>query len=175
MDLPLRPAQALGTSSLHSVGMLDLLDQDTRPTFILDTASTDVKLENGSLLEYWNGVMADAGSGVLLQQLSSNASVPSSKEKGYAPFSQFRSWSLARDTENKSFLYHGFTWTKVMVAQWNVISGIPHVPSVSSEKLEALCLPQKRSKPKVPNYDWTDELPPLQLTPHAAWARSIDW
>jgi hypothetical protein len=62
-----------------------------------------------------------------------------------------------------------------MVAQWNVISGIAHVASVSSEKPEALSLSRKTSRSKVPNYDWTSESP-FRISPHAAWARSsIDW
>ena len=171
MDLPSRPRPTKplgtsndcfpgnGTSPLRCVSMLDLLDQDIRPTFIIDTAPSNLQPENSCLLEYWNAAMAGADSGDLLCLLSGNASVPSCKEKGYAPFSEFRVWSLAQNTEIGSFLFYGFTWTKVTVAQkWNVISGIAHVSSVSSDKLKTPSLSWKTSRSKVPSYDWTDEV-----------------
>jgi hypothetical protein len=181
MDLPSRHARPLGsnlsqngTSPLHRVGMLDLLDQDPRPTFIIDTAPSSFPPENGGyLLEYWNTAMASADPGGLLPLLSGNASVPSSKENGYAPFLQFRSWSLAGDTTAKTFLFHGFTWQKIMVAsRWNVVSGLCPVTSMNTE---TTTLSRESSKTKIPNYDWTDELPPLRPSPHSAWARTIDW
>jgi hypothetical protein len=181
MDLLSRHARPLrsnlsqnGTSPLHRVGMLDLLDQDTRPTFIIDTAPSSSPPKNGgSLLAYWNRAMASADPGGLLPLLSGNASVPSSKENGYAPFSEFRSWSLAEDTTTKTFLFHGFTWQKIVVAsRWNVISGLCPVTSMNTE---TTALSRQSSKTKIPNYDWTDELPPLRPSPHSAWARTIDW
>ncbi|KAF1837851.1 hypothetical protein BDW02DRAFT_595148 [Decorospora gaudefroyi] len=162
-----------GATHLHNVGMLDLLDRDARPTFILN--SMIVKPESGSLLEYWNPAMEDANSGQLLHLLRTNSSTHS-REHGYAPFAEFQSWALAQDIASKSFVYHGFMWTKVLVANtWNVTSGVSTDAPASSEKPEMDSLTRKTSKTKAPNFDWTDDVPPVRLSAHAAWARSIDW
>ncbi|RII10011.1 hypothetical protein CUC08_Gglean006001 [Alternaria sp. MG1] len=173
---PLEPSSQNGTSPLHRVGMLDLLHRDPRPTFIIDTSPDSLATENGCLLEYWNPAMAATDPGGLLQQLTRDGGASGGNQKGYAPSTEFRSWSLEQDTTSKPFLYHGFNWTRVHVAdRWNVISGISATICAGGEGSEMMPLSRKTSKPKAPNFDWTDELPPLRLTPHAAWARGIDW
>jgi hypothetical protein len=173
---PLEPSSQNGTSPLHRVGMLDLLHRDPRPTFIIDTSPDSLATVNGCLLEYWNSAMAAIDPGGLLQQLTRDGGASGANQKGYAPFTEFRGWSLEQDTTSKPFLYHGFNWTRVHVAdRWNVISGISAAICAEGEGSEMMPLSRKTSKPKAPNFDWTDELPPLRLTPHAAWARSIDW
>ncbi|KAI4929088.1 hypothetical protein J4E85_005712 [Alternaria conjuncta] len=172
---PLGPTQN-GTSSLRRIGMLDLLDQDPRPTFVIDTSPGSPKSGNGCHLEYWNSAMAATDPGGLLQLLSRDGGAYSANEEGYAPFTKFRSWSLTHDTSEKPFLYHGFNWMKIHVAgRWNVISGLLATTCTGSEGSGMTTLTRKTSKSKVPNFDWTDELPPLRLSRHAAWARSIDW
>ncbi|KAL1793721.1 hypothetical protein ACET3X_008703 [Alternaria dauci] len=173
---PLEPTFQNGTSPLHHVGMLDLLQLDPRPTFVVDTSPDGLTAENGCLLEYWNLAMAATDPGGLLQQLKRDDGASSTNENEHALFTEFRSWSLEHDTTSKPLLYHGFNWMRVHVAdRWNVISGIPTTMYAGSEGSEMMPLSRKTSKPKAPNFDWTDELPPLRLTPHAAWARSIDW
>lgn len=173
---PLEPSSQNGTSPLHRVGMLDLLDRDPRPTFVTDTSPDSLKTENGCLLEYWNPAMAATDPGGLLQLLSREGGAYGTNAKGYAPFTQFQSWSLKQDTTNEPFLYHGFNWMKIHVAsRWNVISGVAATTCTGSGGSEIIPLSRKTSKTKPPNFDWTDELPPLRLSPHGAWARSIDW
>ena len=172
---PLGPTQN-GTPPLRRIGMLDLLDQDPRPTFIVDTLPDSPKSGNGCHLEYWNSAMAATDPGGLLQLLSRDGGAYSANEEGYAPITKFRSWSLTHDTSDKPFLYHGFNWMKIHVAgRWNVISGLLATTCIGNEGSGMTTLTRKTSKSKVPNFDWTDELPPLRLSRHAAWARSIDW
>jgi hypothetical protein len=181
MALPSRDKRPLestpnGSSSLHRLGMLDLLKQDPRPTFIIDTSPDDPNTGNGCPLEYWNSAMAAADPGGLLRLLRRDGGAYSTSEKGYAPFTHFRSWSSKQNTTDESFLYHGFNWTRIHVAgRWNVISGLLAATCATNEGMVMAPLARKTSKSKVPNFDWTDELPPLRLSPHAAWARSIDW
>jgi hypothetical protein len=156
--------------------MLELLEQDPRPTFIIDTAPDIPKSDNECLVEYWNMAMAATDPGGLLQLLSRVGGAHDTNEKGYAPFTQFRSWCLKQDTTGKTFLYHGFNWMKTRVAtRWNVISGFLATTCAGNKGTEMTSLARKNFKPKAPNFDWTDEVPPLRLSPHAAWARSIDW
>ncbi|KAH6866299.1 hypothetical protein BKA58DRAFT_387752 [Alternaria rosae] len=165
-----------GTSPLRRIGMLDLLGHDPRPTFIIDTSPGSPKSGKGCHLEYWNSAMAATDPGGLLQLLSRDGGAYSANDEGYAPFTKFRSWSLTHDTTDKPFLYHGYNWMKIHVAgRWNVISGLLTTICTGSEGSGMTTLTRKTSKSKVPNFDWTDELPPLRLSRHAAWARSIDW
>ncbi|KAF1947022.1 hypothetical protein EJ02DRAFT_392786 [Clathrospora elynae] len=184
MDLPFRPPRPHsspphnGTASLQGVGMLDLLDHDPRPTFVIDTTAGHASPEKACLLEYWNSAMAAADSGSVLHLLTGRASIQDSKEEGYAPLSQFRGWAIAQDTVSNSFHSHGFSWTKVFVAtHWNVISGIFMDRTVSSEPPNSVDpgLSRNTSKSGVPTLDWTDELPPLKMSSHTARARIIDW
>ena len=172
---PLEPAHN-GSPSLRHVGMLDLLDRDARPTFIIDTTPGSIKSENGSLLEYWNSAMASANPARVLQLIGRKGSIHGSNGKDNAAFTSFQTWSLAQDVTSKPLLYSGYIWTKVLISsRWNVISAISDTTCASSEPHGMTSLTRKISKPKAPNFDWTDELPPLRLTPHTAWARSIDW
>ncbi|KAI2487400.1 BaeS Signal transduction histidine kinase [Pyrenophora tritici-repentis] len=156
--------------------MLDLLDRDLRPTFIVDTAPDSIKSENGSVLEYWNSAMASANPGRVLQLMGREGTTHSSNGKGNDAFTRFRNWSLSQDAISKPSMYSDYTWTKVLVSsRWNVISAFSASTCVGSDDPETTTLTRKISKPKAPNFDWTDQLPPRRLTSHAAWARSIDW
>ncbi|RMZ73233.1 sensory transduction histidine kinase [Pyrenophora seminiperda CCB06] len=162
-----------GNPSLRTVGMLDLLDRDPRPTFIVDTALGSIKSENGSMLEYWNSAMASANPGRVLQLIGREGHIHRGNGKDNA---SFRDWSRLQDPISKSFIYSGYTWTKIMVSsRWNVISTIPDITCANSEIAKMTTHNRKTSKAKTPSHDWTHEHPPLRLTPHAAWARSIDW
>ncbi|RAR06930.1 aerobic respiration control sensor protein arcb [Stemphylium lycopersici] len=172
--IPLEPLSQNGNSPLHRVGMLELLDQDPRPTFVIDTTPTSIDYPRKNVL-YRNPAMAVADPGGLLQQLGSDGRAHGSDQNGYAPFTQFRTWCSAQNSTSGPFLYRGFNWTKVHVASlWNVISGVS-ATVCAGDKGETTTLTKTSSRTKTPNFDWTDELPPKCLSAHVAWARSIDW
>jgi hypothetical protein len=52
-----------GTASLRGVGILDLLECDTRPTFVLDTTAVNHSRDNVTLPVYWNPAMVSLDSG----------------------------------------------------------------------------------------------------------------
>jgi hypothetical protein len=155
--------------------MLQMLDHDPRPAFVISRTARNV-LSEEELPEYWNTAMAVANAGGLLDLVLGKASGPGNRDEDYAYFLKFKSWYLARDGTDEAFIFHGFSWLKISVdSRWNVISGVAKDTCVGVEKSEMITLSRKSSKNKVPNFDWTDEVPPLKLSSHVAWARSIDW
>jgi PAS domain-containing protein len=172
MDLPAGsplPGEPLnsspnGAESLRGVGMLDLLECDKRPTFVLDVTLVNRSREGKVHPVYWNAAMATIYSGRLLQAFKSVA------------FSHF-AHGIDRK-HDRPFLYRGFSWTKVLVAgRWDVISGTSIDSSARNESadMEGLALAKKTSRSTIPTFDWTHELPPVRISTHVAWARNIDW
>ena len=153
-----------GVESLRGVSMLDLLESDLRPTFVLDATLANEPRESKIHPVYWNAAMATIHSGRLLQAF-----------KGVA-FSHF-SHGIDR-RHDRPFLYRGFSWTRILIlGRWAVISGTSIESSVRNESgdVEGLALAKKTSRSIIPTFDWTHQLPPARLSSHVAWARSIDW
>lgn len=172
--LRLKPIQN-DESPLRHVGMLELLQQDPRPTFVVDLTPHSINGQNRYVLDYWNPAMSHVNPGGLLPQLGHKGGVQYTDQKGWGPFVRFRSWFSTPDTLNEPFLSHGFSWTKVHVSgRWNVISGACATQCASSNT-QTKTLAKELSNKKAPNFDWTDEIPPEELSGHALWARSIDW
>lgn len=167
-----------GTTSLRAVGMLDLLECDTRPTFILDTTTPNFSTDDGTLPAYWNPAMVTTDSGRLFDDLVGKASTSGTKIEKPNVFLQFKSWVLDQGSTNSPFICRNFSWTKVLVARrWNVVSGISIDASVPSEsrKPEGAILRKETSGANVQTFDWTDVTPPAKMSSHVAFARSIDW
>jgi hypothetical protein len=161
---------------LHRVGMLELLHKDSRPTFVIDTAPDNTDCLNKYVLDYWNPAMATADPGGLLQRLGREGIMQNTDHEGYAPLAQFRSWYLERGVSKDYFLYHGFNWIKIQVAgRWNVISGVHAIADADSNNSKLKALTMESSSKRASRFGWTDDIPPEQLSPHVAWAHSIDW
>ncbi|ENI02496.1 hypothetical protein COCC4DRAFT_63420 [Bipolaris maydis ATCC 48331] len=162
---------------LHGVGMLELLHKDTRPTFVIDTSPENADCLHPYALDYWNPAMATADLGGLLRHLGRKGFAQTILEEGYMPFTPFQKWCQEPDAPKVSFPYLGFDWTKVQVAsRWNVISGVC-VSMRANSSISNTKTPTKQIyNAKPSHFDWTDEeIVPDRLSPHAAWARSIDW
>lgn len=165
-------------SPLHHVALLELLHQDPRPTFVIDTTPDSIACQRRCVLSYWNPAMGRVNPGGLLQQLGRESVIQHTDRKVCGPFIQFRDWLSRQDTPDEPLTYHGFRWTKVHVSgRWNVLSGVCATLCENSHSPKTNTLTQKPSKMnvKAPSFDWTDEIPPEQLSNHASWARSIDW
>lgn len=177
--LPLNTFQN-GTGLLSDVGILDLLDQDPRPTLIFATTTTSVPSAymQMTLLAYWNSAMATAFSSGLLDSLRDKSSANSTRTDHGDALMQFQGWALEKKATVNPFPYCNFSWTKVVVAnRWNVISGIAidaATPNGRAKHKRSQSF-KRNSKSKLPTFDWTDVLPPLMSSPHIKWARSIDW
>jgi hypothetical protein len=168
---------ALEGKGLHNVGMLDFLQYDPRPTFVLATTATTSGHNESIAPMYWNPSLAAITGGSLLSMLQVKSLAVISGEHRYA-FSRFRSWILMQEETAKSCSYYGYNWMKVVLAsQWTVIFGAPIETSTPIEAawLEGTTLSKKNSRSAAPTVDWTDELPPTRTSPHVTWARSLDW
>ncbi|EUC38034.1 hypothetical protein COCCADRAFT_83786 [Bipolaris zeicola 26-R-13] len=162
---------------LHRVGMLELLHKDSRPTFVIDTRPENADCLNPYVLDYWNPAMATANPEGLLRLLGRKVIAQNNHEEGYLPFTPYQKWCQEQDAPKVSFPYLGFDWTKVQVAsRWNVISGVCVSVCANSGNSNTKAPTKEISNAKPSHFDWTDEETfPDRLSPHAAWARSIDW
>ncbi|KAH9872635.1 hypothetical protein J1614_005028 [Plenodomus biglobosus] len=164
--------------SLQAVGILDYLEQDLRPTFVIDMASATYKPQGMVVPIYTNPAMATVDSGSLLDAFVAKSSALDAQKKTDMDFSRFHNWILTTKASAQPFTHRNFDWLSACVAnRWSIISGTPlcAVRLDNSTKTMGSVLGRTTSKTKNPTFDWTDELPPLRLSPHAAWARSIDW
>ncbi|KAI8940858.1 hypothetical protein NX059_002119 [Plenodomus lindquistii] len=176
--LPLRGSRSQNEMrSLYTVGMLDYLEQDPRPTFVIDAATAAYESRNWATPSYTNPAVATIDSGSLLKSLIAKPSALDTQETDTG-FSRFQNWVLGIGASTKPFIYRNFTWRSAYVdKRWSVISGSPLTSTQLNDGTAAggSVLNRTTSKTKVPTFDFTGELPPLKLSAHAAWARSIDW
>lgn len=129
-----------GNSLIDSVGILELLEQDERPTFIIDLADQKNFIPGGRLrLEYVNPSLRAIEP--ILEMVTGYADLSSPTIVTNA-FPEFKSWVLSfvnRQHESldiclPSFLYGGFTWScSTLRKRLRVISGThTHLPVVGS-------------------------------------------
>ncbi|KAF2128014.1 hypothetical protein P153DRAFT_319207 [Dothidotthia symphoricarpi CBS 119687] len=167
-----------GAASLRGVGMLDLLECDIRPTFVLDMIKADLSRDDRVLPVYWNPAMATTDSESLWDAITGKASTNGTKPEKCAVFSHFKSWILDQKATSRPFVYCNLSWMKVLVAsRWNVISVISTNSSLDQEntKPERAGPYRNISQTTVQTFNWTGDVPPAKLSPHVAFARSIDW
>lgn len=173
--------------AIHGIGVLDLLENDPRPTFVLDVECIDHLSESSLIPAYWNQAFTAAKSmGLLPTFLRSPSANSSIQSEGSGDTSNFRRWIFENNNKNEHCVYSNFIWTKIRIkSRWIVINGV-HVRSVNALKIEnqeptngttdnSDRISRRSSNNRPANFDWTDEMPPLRMTPHLAWARSIDW
>lgn len=160
--------------NLRDIGALDALEHDPRPTFITSSESLHSQHHEGVPV-YWNPALAIANSRCLLTSLLGLGTANEvCSDESSTDLLDFRDWVLAKSGTKDHYSFAGFVWTAVALREshWTIVSGI------SSNRLATQCsrkLPRNPSKPTDPILDWTDDVAPLRLSSHVAWARSIDW
>ncbi|KAF9700944.1 hypothetical protein EKO04_000007 [Ascochyta lentis] len=172
------PARSeLGGQDLHAIGMIELLEHDPRPTFVLNGTILNQNCNIATSLAYWNLSLASINEGDLLVGIKDDSAIITA-EKHSQIRSEFRAW-IATDVETtKSCVFLGYTWTKLVLAShWIVVFGAPTntSPHEGDAQLEHATLTRTLSGSSIATFDWTDELPPARMSSHVAWARSIDW
>jgi hypothetical protein len=185
MNLPRGPPLPLKASiddlqTLRGVGVLDLLECDPRPSFILDTISAQASYDSSILPVYWNPAIATTNNENLLHALVGviGANGVHTKERALYASNPFRIWLLDQEATKTPFVHCSFNWMKVRVAsRWNVISGLPIDTTTSLQRAESrgTNLLKQVSRKTTMTFDWTNEVPPERLSSYVAWARSIDW
>ncbi|PQE29971.1 hypothetical protein CJF32_00000632 [Rutstroemia sp. NJR-2017a WRK4] len=129
-----------GNSLIDSVGILELLEQDERPTFIIDVADQKNFIPGGRLrLEYANASLR--ATEPILEMVTGYADLSSPTIVTNA-FPEFKAWVLSfvnkqhesLDVCLPSFLYGGFTWScSTLRKRLRVISGTHnHLPVLAT-------------------------------------------
>jgi hypothetical protein len=179
MDMPLigGPTKSAAESrDLQNVPMLDLLRHDPRPTFVLDTTAILQGSESSFWPVYCNPALAAIHGGQTLATIQDKHHTNSTSEQRHALL-EFRNWISSQHVGTR-WTYAGHNWSKVLLTSgWVVVSAshieMPHLSAPSQAEGAVLSKPTSRSK--IPTFDWTDELPPLKMSSHVAWARSVNW
>lgn len=160
--------------TLDAVNLLEFLERDPRPTFILDTAvSKALPRELFISPVYCNPSLNSFNRGQLLDAIKSN------------DYMDFNRWAAtahhdtSQSCSSEYFVSYGFVWTRSWVkSRWSVISGlmIGVASGMLPETSKAInAQPITRTSVSQNSFDWTGELPPARTTPHIEFTRSIDW
>lgn len=155
---------------LQGIAILEALEHDSRPTFVVQTEFDHPQGHKVSVPAYWNPAMTMAScESPLTALLDTTVADTSTTTEFRRDLQGFRDWVSESDS-SEYFLFAGFTWVKTEVVERNVVivSGIPSHASTNPPSRKSL-------KARTQTFDWTDAVPPSNLSPHIAWARSIDW
>lgn len=118
-------------SLVYKMGIVELLEQDERPTFIIDVASQDNYIPGGRLrVEYANASLRAINP--LLEMVAGYANLSSPTIVTHA-FPEFKAWVLSFVNKQResldiclpSFFYGGFTWScSTLRKRLRVINGV---------------------------------------------------
>lgn len=189
-----------GPQALYDIGIIELLEQDGRPTFILDLKeATD--LSNIHLQPVFCNTSLQ--SVTHLQGIVTGKAIANSYSSPYEPnkYSDFRKWALGLPGHDNlidgylpNFLYNRLLWNcATLRKRWRIISGsgMSHDPSPDTvvARLAAAAGPPARPKTvdglnarehvkanlssgRIPQQIWTDILPSSE---HTDLIKAIDW
>jgi PAS domain S-box-containing protein len=178
-------------SRLNDVGLLEFIESDPRPTFVLDISAPSNSAAAASRLVYSNSSLDDDSA--LLGQFQSLFS--SIKEIDDCVSRTFRHWALepaSSDLTGSEGIYKSFlrySWITVTIRdRWNLVSGFPigpmndddfeHTTTTSSTNAKDLhrVAQTSDSQQEVGNVlDWTLPGSCFELTSHIEMVRSFDW
>ncbi|KAI9648389.1 hypothetical protein NHQ30_003022 [Ciborinia camelliae] len=136
------------SSLIYKVGIIELLEQDERPTFIIDVSNLDNYIPGGRIrVEYANASLRAINP--LLEMVTGYADLSSPTIVTHA-FPEFKAWALSFVSKQHesldiclpSFLYGGFTWScSTLRKRIRVINGVrtqvPQHPTTSSTSSNA--------------------------------------
>ncbi|KAL1622661.1 hypothetical protein SLS56_008643 [Neofusicoccum ribis] len=115
---------------VNRVGLVDFLQLDPRPTFVLDLEIPD---EARDLLRpvYCNPALVETEDGHLLTVISGKDNIDMPGAYSIRAYTKFRKWIYAKEKDSREggFFYNDMQWTKVIVdGRWGVISGVQDRP-----------------------------------------------
>ena len=188
--------------SLQQIGFVDLLDQDLRPTFIIDLDDDSHDRPTSPLRPVFCNALLHVSRSLKSIILGLNTSNDESSVNGDGPhsYSDFASWARcpleeqARDGSLLSITYHGILWKSSTVGgRWRIISGtefnsiapylshfsgyqIADMPaSFTAGGLSVDGLVKLRKSFFGTKYDFTQFPTTQHLPPHLQLFCSIDW
>lgn len=161
---------------LRDLGLLDLLEHDPRPTFVLDIEDAKTP-STGIQFIYRNTALTAAKSGALQDAILEKDSTDRIVGENAASPLQFRQWSYRQDFSScECSPFCGYSWRRCLIARrWIVISGTATESSVHEGSRTDGEFRKNSLASHFVTFDWTDEFPPVKLSAHVVWARSIGW
>jgi hypothetical protein len=160
MELPLRPQSPHNSSStdpgfLRNLGLLDLLENDPRPTFVLDTTSARNSVL-GLYLIFSNTAVEKSGS--LWGAISGSQAYHRSSGEDDTSVSHFRTWTYQKPSiPDVPLPFCGYSFTRCVIAQrWVVVSG-QVIKADGGLKAHEISLSKKISRSNFATFDWTDD------------------
>jgi PAS domain-containing protein len=175
-------------NNLNDVSLIDFLDSDPRPTFVLDREVAVASSESAKQPVYCNLAMLAADSGRLLHTITGKDDSRKTRLHESSLFSKFRRWVSIQHTDSnlssngKQFLYSGYTWVKVVIQdRWILVSGVPNnIDAGKQETTKSVTrfsptLMNMAGVPQDASFSWTGKVLPLNPSPHVHFARNIHW
>jgi hypothetical protein len=137
-------------SILDSIGIIELLEQDERPTFIVDL-SDSTNYGPGPIHPIFSNLSLKSYEGA--QAIISGHSLEATSP-GCHPFLQFKSWLLSATIDGESlsvclppFTFAGMTWTcSTLRRRLRVISGVTPATTVRTDAHPAARLPDRSAE-----------------------------
>lgn len=197
------PKDSTAIQSLQQIGFIELLDQDLRPTFIIDLDGDSHDPPGGPLRPvFCNAILHVSRSlkSTILGHSSTDEPHLNSNNGPITSYADFAAWARrpleeqARDGSLLSIVYYGILWKSSTVGgHWRIISGTefnsiaPYLshfsgyqiadlpPSFTLGGLSVDGLVRLRNSFFDVQYDFTRSPTTHHLPPHLQFFRSIDW
>ncbi|KAK4220068.1 putative histidine kinase [Rhypophila decipiens] len=112
---------------LQNIGAIEFLDQDERPTFIIDLVNSENNIPGPFRIVFSNSSLR--GLPGILELLVDNPDTSETSE-----FNQFKSWVITsgKNNESSSDVYGGIRWScTTLRKRFRVVSGL-HIPSLAA-------------------------------------------
>lgn len=108
---------------LRSISMIDVLEQDPRPAFVLDLEANT----SGTSLQpvFQNRALRNAPG--LIDVVTGDSPPDTYGQTALATYSAFKRWATDPTTscQPTGFTYHGMTWTSMTInVRWRMVNGI---------------------------------------------------
>ncbi|KAI9753971.1 MAG: hypothetical protein M4579_004931 [Chaenotheca gracillima] len=125
-----------GPQVLAQVGIVELLEQDGRPTFIIDLKDGANFAAGPLQIEFANTALRSRAN--LLESLSGSPEQADADVPTLLNYGEFKAWVLSslkdretRELKSTTFAYEGFTWTSsTLRKRLRLLSGIAQSPSI---------------------------------------------
>ena len=184
------------SDSLHDlgdVGIVELLENDHRPTFLLDIGLHSSSYGTDPHLVYYNEALKSTP--MVLEKIQLLYSSANGTQQH--PLSMFRAWTLESSKSQRDGLqefckpFGGFDWTAITIRnRWRLFSGLPNGSTneprgeESNGMMSPCTVKNASSRPTTSQVseksackilDWTLLNSSFEANPHVEWVRNFNW